>query len=65
MQADAQSLPFAEEEFDIVLNVECSHRHPSVEAFHAEACRTLKQNGQLLLTDFRNHGENDAIHKAI
>ena len=52
IQADAQDLPFSESSFDIVINVESSHRYPKVELFINEVYRVLKPGGVLLLTDF-------------
>ena len=53
VQGDAQNLPFADKSFDVVLNVESSHRYPSFQTFLSEAYRTLDVGGCLLLTDFR------------
>ena len=53
VQGDAQKLPFDEASFDIVLNVESSHRYPQVDVFLSEVSRVLKPGGLLLFTDFR------------
>lgn len=53
VQADAQKLPFDSNLFDIVLNVESSHRYPQVDVFLSEVYRVLKPGGILLFTDFR------------
>ncbi len=52
-QANAQELPFEDETFDIVFNVESSHRYPQAELFFKEAYRVLKPGGYFLITDFR------------
>ncbi len=52
-KANAQDLPFNDNSFDVVLNVESSHRYPQVDLFLKEVCRVLKPNGYLLFTDFR------------
>jgi SAM-dependent methyltransferase len=51
--ADAQSLPFAAESFDAVVNVESSHCYPDMPAFLSEVHRVLRRGGLLLLADFR------------
>lgn len=50
---DAESLQFADNSFDAVINVESSHcyQHPS--KFLAEVKRVLRPNGYFLFTDFR------------
>ena len=53
-QGDAQNLPFDDNAFDIVLNVESSHRYPEMHKFLSHVERMLKPNGYFLFTDFRN-----------
>lgn len=53
VQGDAQSLPFDNEVFDVIINTESSHRYPLFNNFLSEVHRTLKKGGYLLLTDFR------------
>ncbi len=53
-QANAQALPFPDNAFDVVLNVESSHRYPQVDLFFSEVSRVLKPGGHFLFTDFRN-----------
>jgi ubiquinone/menaquinone biosynthesis C-methylase UbiE len=53
-QGDAQNLPFDDNAFDIVLNVESSHRYPEMQKFLTHVERILKPNGYFLFTDFRN-----------
>ena len=52
-QADAQKLPFEDNSFDFVLNVESSHRYPNMELFLSEVKRVLKPGGHFSFTDFR------------
>jgi ubiquinone/menaquinone biosynthesis C-methylase UbiE len=54
MQANAEKLPFAEQSFDVVINVESSHAYGSVPRFLAEVKRVLSSGGTLLLTDMRD-----------
>ena len=52
-QGDAESLPFPDNYFDVVINVESSHCYPDMNTFLNEAMRVLKKGGFLSLTDFR------------
>jgi ubiquinone/menaquinone biosynthesis C-methylase UbiE len=54
VQGDAQSLPFADESFDAVINVEASHIYPNFERFLGEVARVLRPGGHFLYADFRN-----------
>lgn len=49
--ADAESLPFIDESFDIVTCRIAPHHFPSPKMFIKEASRVLKQNGQFLMID--------------
>ena len=48
---DAENLPFADGEFDAVINVESSHNYPSFETFMREVARVLKPGGYFSLVD--------------
>jgi phthiocerol/phenolphthiocerol synthesis type-I polyketide synthase E len=50
-QGDAENLPFADESFDVVTNVESSHSYPNVDRFYAEVYRVLRPGGFFLYTD--------------
>lgn len=52
-RGDSESLPFAAESFDAVVNVESSHCYGSVKRFLSEVRRVLRPEGVLLLADFR------------
>ncbi|HAM99045.1 MAG TPA: class I SAM-dependent methyltransferase [Marinilabiliales bacterium] len=53
-QGDAQNLPFINNaSFDVILNVESSHRYPQMELFLNEVYRLLRPGGYFLYTDFR------------
>jgi ubiquinone/menaquinone biosynthesis C-methylase UbiE len=52
LQGDAERLPFGDESFDAVLNVESSHCYPSRAKFFQEARRVLVPGGYFLYTDF-------------
>lgn len=54
MQGDAQNITLADNSYDVVLNVESSHRYPDMHKFLSHVDRILKPNGHFLLTDFRS-----------
>lgn len=53
VQGDAESLPFEDQSFDAVINVEASHCYPHFAKFLAEVLRVLKPGGHFLYADFR------------
>jgi ubiquinone/menaquinone biosynthesis C-methylase UbiE len=53
VHGDAENLPFPDQSFDVVLNVEASHLYPQVPRFLAEVSRVLAPGGHFLYTDFR------------
>lgn len=57
MHGDAESLPFADESFDAVINVEASHAYPRLPRFLAEVVRVLRPGGHFLYADFRGRSE--------
>jgi ubiquinone/menaquinone biosynthesis C-methylase UbiE len=54
IQGNAENLPFADESFDIVINVESCHAYGSVPAFLKETKRVLRPGGYFLCTDMRS-----------
>ena len=50
---DALALPYGNEEFDAVLNIESSHAYPCMETFLREVHRVLRPGGHLLFADLR------------
>jgi SAM-dependent methyltransferase len=48
---DAEHLPFANDSFDVVVNVESSHTYPNIHAFYNEVWRVLVPGGYFLYTD--------------
>jgi ubiquinone/menaquinone biosynthesis C-methylase UbiE len=53
-EGDAENLPFDDNQFDIVLNVESSHAYPSMEKFLSEVHRVLQPGGHFLFADLRD-----------
>ena len=50
-QADAMSLPFSDNSFDAVINIESSHCYPSRKRFFTEVARILRPGGFFLYAD--------------
>ncbi len=55
-QGDAEALPYDDQSFDVVVNVESSHCYGSMTAFLSEVARVLRPGGHFCFTDLR-HGE--------
>jgi ubiquinone/menaquinone biosynthesis C-methylase UbiE len=53
VQGDAENLPFPDQTFDAVINVEASHCYPQFARFLGHVARVLKPGGHFLYTDFR------------
>lgn len=53
VQGDAQDLPFPDQNFDAVINVESSHLYPKFDVFMKEVARVLRPGGHFLYTDAR------------
>jgi len=53
VQGDAENLPFPDESFDVVLNIEASHHYPHFPRFLAEVARVLRPGGHFLYADLR------------
>ncbi len=53
VQGDAENLPFPDQSFDAVINVEASHQYPHFRRFLAEVVRVLRPGGHFLYTDSR------------
>ncbi len=64
-QGDAEKLPFPDESFDAVINVESSHCYPHFPRFLAEVARVLRPGGHFLYTDMRQAPEIPAWEAAI
>ncbi|ORB74969.1 fatty-acid O-methyltransferase Mtf2 [Mycobacterium scrofulaceum] len=53
VQGDAENLPFPDESFDAVINIESSHLYARFPRFLTEVARVLRPNGHFLYADFR------------
>ena len=65
VQGDAESLPFGDASYDVVLNVESSHYYASMPRFLSEVGRVLKPGGFLLFTDFRAGSGIDILRRQV
>jgi SAM-dependent methyltransferase len=65
VHGDAESLPFPDESFDAVINVEASHSYPHFDRFLPEMARVLRPGGHFLYADFRGYLEYDAWDAAL
>jgi SAM-dependent methyltransferase len=57
VHGNAEDLPFPNESFDAIINVEASHAYPQLSRFLAEVARVLRPGGYFLYTDFRGDSE--------
>lgn len=64
-QADALNLPFPDNSFDVLINVESSHRYPDMKQFLNEVKRVLKPGGYFSFTDFRYDYELDELDNQL
>ena len=68
LQGNAQLLKFESNSFDVVINVESSHRYNQMSKFLDEVYRVLRPGGYLLLADFRVQDQigilNERLKKA-
>ncbi|OBJ34433.1 phthiotriol/phenolphthiotriol dimycocerosates methyltransferase [Mycobacterium colombiense] len=53
VQGNAESLPFADQSFDVVINVEASHGYADFDRFLAEVARVLSPGSHFLYADVR------------
>jgi len=62
---DAEFLPFKENSFDVVVNVESSHCYGSMNAFLMQVKRVLQGGGYFLYADFRDKDEIDILRTQL
>ena len=55
IQGDAENLPFDDNTFDTVINVESSHCYGNMKSFLNEVCRVLKKGGHFSWVDLRGN----------
>jgi ubiquinone/menaquinone biosynthesis C-methylase UbiE len=62
---DAEALQYADNSFDVVINVESSHCYQYITKFFAEVNRILHPNGYFLFTDFSPKEAVENTHKQL
>lgn len=62
---DAEHLPFNDQSFDVVVNIESSHCYGSMTDFLAQVKRVLKPGGYFVFADFRNREQLDELKKQL
>ena len=65
VQGDAESLPFSDASYDVVVNVESSHYYASMPRFLVEVRRVLRPGGFFLFTDFRPGRGRESLRRQI
>jgi ubiquinone/menaquinone biosynthesis C-methylase UbiE len=65
VQGTAEQLPFDDESFDVVINIESSHTYGSVPKFLSEVKRVLKNNGYFICADIRTSEAFEQFKKEI
>lgn len=65
IQGDAESLPFGNNEFDVIINVESSHCYANMNTFIQEVTRVLKPGGIFLFADFRDLEFQKDLEKSL
>lgn len=61
VSGDAMNMPFDDNSFDVVINVESAHCYDDVQRFLREAKRVLRPGGVLLCTDFTAPGRQSVF----
>jgi ubiquinone/menaquinone biosynthesis C-methylase UbiE len=62
---DAENLPFEDNSFDAVVNVESSHCYPDLKRFLSEVRRVLRPGGHFLYADFRDRGNAESWRRNL
>ena len=65
IQGNAEKLPFDNESFDVVINVESCHAYGSVPVFLKEVKRVLRPGGFFLCTDIRLASEMQTLKESL
>ena len=65
IEGNAEHLPFPDESFDAVINIESSHTYPHFSRFLTEVARVLRPGGHFLYTDVRNTPDIAAWQAAL
>ena len=64
-RGNAESLPFPDSSFDVVINVESSHCYGSMDCFLGQIKRVLRDGGYFLMADFRRKEALDDFRRSL
>ena len=62
---NAESIPFKDEKFDVIINIESSHCYSNMDCFLSGVSRILKPNGYFLFADFRGKGKINSLRRQL
>jgi len=62
---DAENLPFPDNSFDVVVNVESSHCYGNIAKFFSEVARVLRPGGHFLYADLRGAKEMNELKATL
>ena len=62
---NAESLPFADNSFDVVINVESSHCYGLMDVFLGQVTRVLRKGGYFLFADLRSKENIDVLRETL
>jgi ubiquinone/menaquinone biosynthesis C-methylase UbiE len=65
VQGDAQQIPMENNSYDVIINVESSHRYADMRKFLSEVNRVLQPGGYFLFTDFRFDYEMPELNEEL
>lgn len=65
VQGSSDEMPFDDESFDAVVNVESSHCYGPLQRFLSEVHRVLRPGGHFLFADFRSRAEIDDLRNEL
>ena len=63
VQGDAEKLPFADGEFDVIINIESSHTYPNLRGFFQEVARVLRPGGFFSHVDLFTDTRHELLEK--
>jgi ubiquinone/menaquinone biosynthesis C-methylase UbiE len=65
LQANAESLHFEDQTFDVILNLEASHCYGDMAQFLNQVVRLLRPGGYFLFADFRSHAGQPLLYSQL
>lgn len=65
LHGDAESLPFEDNTFDVVVNIESSHCYGDMERFLSEVYRVLRPKGYFLFADHHSREKIETLHQQL